>query len=51
MDWLLLQVDLVPGTHPPGTVEVVVVCHGFDILTPDLLLPIPYSKYRAVMKP
>jgi hypothetical protein len=51
MDWLLLQVDLGPRTHPLGTVEVVVVCHEFDILTPDLLLPIPYNKYIVVIKP
>jgi hypothetical protein len=50
MDWLLLQVDLVPGNHPPGTVEVVVACHGFDTLTPDLLLPVPCNEYRAVIQ-
>jgi hypothetical protein len=42
-------VALVSGTHPLGIVVVVVVCHGYDTLTPDLLLPVPYNKYNTIM--
>jgi hypothetical protein len=49
MDWSSLQGELVPEIHPPGILEVMVVYHEYDTLIPDLLLPVPYNKYKTIM--